>query len=205
MSFPSVTVCNLNKFRRSALRTNLPNVSKILENYRKKGKISWNGNGHEQRHLKDVYAQSGIKKSDNNIDDDVAPEDILNSMVLQASSEYSESQLRKTGYGFKNLITECRWMGAKCHEGYVYYFPFPSPFPLFPFPLLPFPFLFPSHPSVRLSVCLAIDCLLSNVNYIMSIIKGISVNTGHKFGTGNMEIAIFLILVWTPMEAALHH
>ena len=116
MSFPSVTICNLNKFRKSAVARNLPNVNKILVNYRQQDKKSWYNNDKEKLHLKNVYAQSGLK-SDNINNEDVSAEEILNNMVLQASMEYSHKQLHETGYGFKHLIVECRWMGVKCHEG----------------------------------------------------------------------------------------
>lgn len=122
MSFPSVTVCNLNKFRQKALRKKLRDLDQILMNQRRQSKKSHQNGWANTKERKDFFinkiaAKSGIAHS-NQIDaDSVSSENILEALILQASTKYSLKELTQSGHQFDSLIVDCQWMGVKCNKG----------------------------------------------------------------------------------------
>ena len=127
LPFPAITICNLNKFRKSTLSKTLPNVQKVLHNYRVnkfqqgKSKSDWQSSDEQKKFfLEKTWSRSGISVS-NNVDaasmDSVSSTDILETMTLQASASYSVKDLKKAGHQFEDLIVSCRWMGIQCHTG----------------------------------------------------------------------------------------
>ena len=122
MEFPSVTVCNLNQFRKSKIK-DLPEIYEQLESYlnpnRKESsdfdkKFSTQTNSFK----KDASLNSDIN-DDNTALDNVEIKDnyILGEIIAQATSDYEEDELMKVGHQFKNLLLECSWMGLDCKTG----------------------------------------------------------------------------------------
>lgn len=126
MTFPAITICNLNKFRASGLK-HLPDVLKVIKNHRQnkfvprsKTKNDWNSLNERKRFfLQKMASRSGISPtSDMNYSETnaVSRKDILEAEMLAASARYSEKELKKAGHQFEDLVVGCRWMGIQCNS-----------------------------------------------------------------------------------------
>ena len=130
LSFPAITICNLNKFRAPVLARYLPNVSKIIDMYRRK-KIfhhrktpdDWQSSDDIKRlFFEKIRSRSGIgdtSKIDSEEIGSVSSADILELLVLEESAKYPMENLKKAGHQFEKLVADCSWMGIACHSGYV--------------------------------------------------------------------------------------
>ena len=127
LPFPAITICNLNKFRAAALHPEnlLPNVSKFIYNTAKKSQqqrppeSDWQSTDEQRKlFLQKARRRSGISDANNeDTTGTVSSTDILEMVILQASASYSETELKKAGHQFENLVVGCQWMGLQCDKG----------------------------------------------------------------------------------------
>ncbi|XP_028411343.1 amiloride-sensitive sodium channel subunit alpha-like [Dendronephthya gigantea] len=120
MTFPSVTICNLNKFRKDALQ-NLPGLNKIINN-----KKSDRANVDEENlFFQKMKRRSGMTLPAGGMNfsktNQVSSKDILENAMLAASVKYSEKDLKKAGHQFEDLVSSCRWMGIQCNSKSSYF------------------------------------------------------------------------------------
>ncbi|XP_028411254.1 amiloride-sensitive sodium channel subunit alpha-like isoform X2 [Dendronephthya gigantea] len=125
IDFPSVTVCNLNQYRRSRIR-NVSSIDEIIRMYSDAKRNKSDGSNFENSINKQKRAFK--KEFNNDVDDDdegdisddnieIDEDFIIEELVAIRSADYDLEDLKKAGHQF-NTILSCTWRGFNCKEGY---------------------------------------------------------------------------------------
>ncbi|CAB4033311.1 amiloride-sensitive sodium channel subunit gamma-2-like, partial [Paramuricea clavata] len=122
INFPSVTVCNLNQFRKSKLQE-VKSIQDILQRFSNENRNTSDGSILEVslKRLRKMLMKD-LAHDDDDDDDlgdvDVDEDVLLEQFVAILASNYNKTHLKQVGHQFDDTILSCSWKGANCRTGY---------------------------------------------------------------------------------------